>query len=141
MPIVESPKRLYGLYQGEVLRVRYHKGAAFIKAKIFCLSMMDADKKEYPWVTAWAPIAFSGAGAVAEGQNTYGVWFAPQVGDNVLIGFEQGLMGNPYCIGYFPHFQDMPTEFDNDDYLDKTREEEDRERPAEDYPEINDAYL
>ena len=132
---------MYGVYQGRVERVRYKRGAVFVQAKLYGLSTSDKDTGEHPWFTPLALVTMNGTGSV--GDSVYGEWHNPKVGDNALIVFEQGNPGLPYCIGFLPHFNDMPTEFDNDDYLNKEREAEDRREPTnEDIPKsINNARM
>jgi len=55
-------------------------------------------KLEYPWrnseaLSDWAPIATEMTGA------KYGTYFLPEVGDTVLVAFENGDIHNPIVIG------------------------------------------
>ena len=138
---MQLEEAMYGVYQGRVEVVRYKRGAAFVQAKLYGLTTSGKDGEEHPWYTQFALVAMNGTGSV--GDSVYGEWHNPKVGDNALIVFEQGNPGLPYCIGFLPHFDDMPTEFDNDDYTDKTREAEDRREPTnEDIPKsINNARM
>lgn len=122
--------RMYGVWQGRIEVVRYKKGMMFVQAKIYGLTKTDKDHNEHPWYTMFAPVALNGVGSVEK--SLYGAWHNPKVGDNALFIFEQGNPSQPYCIGFLPHFDDMPTEFDNDDYTKKKREHEDRREPVDD---------
>jgi len=142
MTLTKPGFRLFGVHTGEVLRVRYNKGRVFVKAKILALGSVDKNGSEHPYVTPWAPVAFPGAGKTL---GDYGVMFAPSKGDVCLIVFERGFPHLPYCIGFLPRIDETPPEFYNDDYTDKELEgagdAKDRERPAEKYPEVNDAWI
>jgi uncharacterized protein involved in type VI secretion and phage assembly len=58
-----------------------------------------------PWlpdVEPWARVAVLSAG------SSRGTWFIPQVGDEVLVAFEQGDVRVPYVIGSLWNATDMP---------------------------------
>lgn len=132
--VPQEPK-LPGVYQGEVVSTRYHKGVPFVKVKLSAGSMRS-DGKIYDWVTSWARIVSPMVGAIGDDAGKYGAWFSPKVGDVAVIAFEQGYKSTPICLGFCSRLGDMPTEFDNDDYTDKDREKEDREKE-----EINQAQM
>ncbi|MEZ4492818.1 MAG: VgrG-related protein [Dehalococcoidia bacterium] len=54
------------------------------------------------YVSNWARIAVPMAG------NERGVWFAPEVNDEVLVAFEHGDIGSPYVVGFLYNGQDKP---------------------------------
>jgi uncharacterized protein involved in type VI secretion and phage assembly len=56
-------------------------------------------KLQYPWLpdepdSAWAPIAAPLAGPGR------GLWFMPEVGDEVLVAFEKGNFDYPFIVGF-----------------------------------------
>jgi uncharacterized protein involved in type VI secretion and phage assembly len=62
---------------------------------------------QYPWLPGddtgyWAPIATMMAG-VARGS-----WFMPEIGDDVLVAFEQGDFDHPYVVGFLWNGQNQP---------------------------------
>ena len=64
-------------------------------------------KVNLPWLdddnkTFWARIATFMAG------NGRGSWFMPEVGDEVLLGFEFGQVDNPYVLGFVHSEEDKP---------------------------------
>jgi uncharacterized protein involved in type VI secretion and phage assembly len=52
--------------------------------------------------SAWAPVATLMAG------GNRGSWFMPEVGDGVLIAFNQDDVAHPYIIGFMWNGQDAP---------------------------------
>ena len=134
----------YGVYQGEVTHVRYHKGVIFVRVKLAAGSQID-DGAKYDWVTSWARVVSPMVGAISEGEGRYGAWFSPKKGDIAVIAFEQGMQSQPVCLGFCARIADTPPEFENDDYLDKEAPSEgnpdDREDPPTTHPEINMAQM
>ncbi|MGM9489717.1 phage baseplate assembly protein V [Ideonella sp. YS5] len=70
-------------------------------------------KVRYPWLNLedeshWARVATPMAG------NARGVYFLPEVDDEVLVAFEHGSLEHPYVIGALWNGQDKPPE-DNQD--------------------------
>ncbi|HEY7303652.1 MAG TPA: phage baseplate assembly protein V [Bryobacteraceae bacterium] len=66
---------------------------------------------EFPWLpgspqSAWAPIAAPMAGA------SRGLFFSPEVGDEVLVAFEQGDFEHPFVLGFLWNGSDVPPESD-----------------------------
>lgn len=65
-------------------------------------------KLEYPWMAEdspesnWARIAFPMAGAA------YGAQFMPEVGDEVLVAFDQGNLRFPYVVGFLWNGENPP---------------------------------
>jgi uncharacterized protein involved in type VI secretion and phage assembly len=67
---------------------------------------------KYPWLsdTAQSPMA---PVAVALAGNDRGAFFMPEVGDEVLVAFDQGDFAHPYVIGFLWNGQDTPPETTN----------------------------
>jgi phage baseplate assembly protein V len=66
---------------------------------------------EFPWMDAdyrsgWAPIATPLAG------GERGLFFMPEIGDEVLVGFEHGEMDHPFVVGFLWNGKDRPPETD-----------------------------
>jgi uncharacterized protein involved in type VI secretion and phage assembly len=68
---------------------------------------------EFPWLpggdalpTTFAPVAAPLAGA------DRGVFFQPEVGDEVLVAFDRGDWDHPYIVGYLWNGSDTPPETD-----------------------------
>lgn len=65
-------------------------------------------KVSYPWLSAddsaagWAPVARPMAGAER------GYWYAPEVGDEVLVAFEHGDINHPMVLGFLHNGVDTP---------------------------------
>jgi hypothetical protein len=62
---------------------------------------------EFPWLdkeyrSSWAPIAFPMTG------KSRGMYFMPEVGDEVLVAFEHGDMDHPYIVGFLWNGVDRP---------------------------------
>jgi len=73
---------------------------------------------KFPWfdsqmVTEWSRVSQIFAG------NGYGSFFSPQVGDEVLVGFDQGDMRTPIVIGGIYNGQDKPPTHRTDDQDEK----------------------
>ncbi|HEX4320453.1 MAG TPA: phage baseplate assembly protein V [Acidobacteriaceae bacterium] len=56
--------------------------------------------------SCWAPVATMMAG------DSTGSWFMPEVGDEVLIAFNQNDVAHPYIIGFLWNGQAGPPDFD-----------------------------
>lgn len=68
-------------------------------------------KLSFPWMSdnqqsAWAPIAAPLAGAQR------GQWFMPEIGDEVLVAFEQGDFAHPFVVGSLWNGVDTPPDSD-----------------------------
>ena len=70
------------------------------------LPWLDDDNKTY-----WARIASFMAG------KDRGSWFMPEIGDEVLLGFEMGQVDHPHVIGFIHSEEDKPPI--NDDNIDE----------------------
>jgi uncharacterized protein involved in type VI secretion and phage assembly len=56
--------------------------------------------------THWAPVAAAMAG------GGRGAFFMPEVGDEVIIGFDRGQFDHPYVVGFLWNGQDAPPRTD-----------------------------
>ncbi|HEX6439473.1 MAG TPA: phage baseplate assembly protein V [Candidatus Binatia bacterium] len=66
---------------------------------------------QFPWLSDslrsyWAPVAAPLAG------KDRGMFFMPEVDDEVLVAFEHGSFDHPYIVGYLWNGVDMPPETD-----------------------------
>jgi uncharacterized protein involved in type VI secretion and phage assembly len=66
---------------------------------------------EFPWlpgsvVSAWAPIAAPMSGRLR------GMFFSPEVDDEVLVAFEHGDFDHPFVVGFLWNGVDLPPETD-----------------------------
>ncbi|HEV2088480.1 MAG TPA: VgrG-related protein [Cryptosporangiaceae bacterium] len=78
---------------------------------------MGRVKVQFPWLadgyaSGWARTVQVGAG------HGRGSLILPEVGDEVLVGFEQGDFGSPYVLGGLYNGQDSPAETDGYDLVD-----------------------
>jgi uncharacterized protein involved in type VI secretion and phage assembly len=89
--------RRYGVVVGRVEEVEDPQGEGRVRVA-------------FPWLGCgngyWAPVAtlMSGGGR--------GSWFMPEVGDEVLVAFEQGDVNHPYVIGFLHNGEQLPPETD-----------------------------
>lgn len=96
-----------GVVIGIVTNVR--KGEA--KVKFPWLHQRDEEERE----SNWARIATAMAG------NDKGTFLMPEVGDEVLVAFEQGDFNHPYIIGFLWNGKDKPPENDTKKRVIKTK--------------------
>ena len=66
---------------------------------------------QFPWLSdslrsSWAPVAAPLAG------KQRGLYFMPEVDDEVLVAFEHGSFDHPYIVGYLWNGKDIPPESD-----------------------------
>ena len=66
---------------------------------------------QFPWMSdslrsSWAPVAAPLAG------KRRGVFFMPEIDDEVLVAFEHGDFNHPYIVGYLWNGVDTPPESD-----------------------------
>jgi len=64
---------------------------------------------QFPWLSdslrsSWAPVAAPLAG------KQRGMFFMPEVDDEVLVAFEHGSFNHPYVVGYLWNGKDIPPE-------------------------------
>lgn len=74
-------------------------------------------KVRFPWLSdsdesSWARIAVPMAG------NDRGLWFLPEVDDEVLVAFEHGDVSFPYVVGALWNGKDAPPEANGDGHND-----------------------
>jgi uncharacterized protein involved in type VI secretion and phage assembly len=82
-----------------------------VTAKVQDRNSLGQVKVQYPWLPGddtgyWAPIATMMAG------TSRGSWFMPEIGDDVLVAFEQGDFDHPYVIGFLWNGQNKPPGLD-----------------------------
>jgi len=89
----------------------------FAGVAIGIVQEIDADlarlRVELPWIgadvrSAWAPLATPLTG------GSRGMYFLPEVGDEVLIAFEHGSFDHPFVLGFLWNGVDRPPESDKD---------------------------
>ena len=90
------------MINGVVIGIVTNVGEGKVKIKFPWLHEKDEDEKE----SNWARIATAMAG------NDKGTFFMPEVGDEVLVAFEQGDFNSPYVIGFLWNGKDKPPEID-----------------------------
>jgi uncharacterized protein involved in type VI secretion and phage assembly len=74
---------------------------------------------QFPWLSDslrsyWAPVAAPLAG------KQRGLFFMPEIDDEVLVAFEHGNFDHPYIVGYLWNGVDTPPETDLDNRVIKT---------------------
>lgn len=67
---------------------------------------------QFPWLSdslrsSWAPVATPLAG------KQRGMFFMPEVDDEVLVAFEHGSFNHPYVVGYLWNGKDIPPDSDS----------------------------
>ncbi|MBQ4293594.1 MAG: hypothetical protein II754_02965 [Lachnospiraceae bacterium] len=98
--------RIFGIVVGEVVN-HYNTQDASKMAGRICVKIHTRDEEKN--VLKWARVAMPYSG------SKWGFYFLPEIGDQVLIAFEQGNIERPYVIGCIPK--------DADDFLKKSAEE------------------
>lgn len=78
--------QVYGVVQAEVIDAQDPQGEGRVKVRY---KNLPADNEGY-----WAPVATMMSG---DGRGT---WYMPEIGDDVLVAFDQGDVNHPYIIGY-----------------------------------------
>lgn len=92
--------KIYGVVPAIVTNNKDDEGLARIKVTYPCLAQNDE--------SYWARIATLMAG------KDRGTYFIPEVGDEVLVAFENGDINYPYIIGALYNGKDTPHEKNND---------------------------
>jgi phage baseplate assembly protein V len=95
-----TDERYYGVAIGVVTNNKDPDGLGRVKA---CLPWMD-DSVETDWARVVAPMAGAGRG----------IYFLPEVNDEVLVAFEHGNPDTPYVLGGLWNGQDKPPEANSD---------------------------
>jgi uncharacterized protein involved in type VI secretion and phage assembly len=97
---VDSDTRFYGLALGVVTNNKDPDGLGRVKVKLPWL----ADNAESDWARVVTPMAGNGRG----------IYVLPEVDDEVLVGFEHGLVEFPYVLGGLWNGKDKPPEANSD---------------------------
>lgn len=92
--------RFYGVTIAEVTNNKDEEGLGRVKVKFPWLS--DTDE------SFWARILTPMAG------KAYGMYFLPEVGDEVLVAFEHGMIEFPYILGGLWNGKDKPPDTNSD---------------------------
>lgn len=125
-----------GIYHGIIEKARYDNGVMW--ARCWIPSWSAGDRK---YITRWARVS------IPWGSRNYGTWGAPHVGEHVWVAFEEANPERPVVLGYIPMPQgdinptEMPPEFVNDDYADKSPHTDQRDEKSTENPPINPAWI
>jgi uncharacterized protein involved in type VI secretion and phage assembly len=92
--------RFYGVAIAEVTNNKDEEGLGRIKVKFPWLS----DTDESFWARVLTPMA----------GKDYGIYFLPEVGDEVLVAFEHGMIEFPYFLGALWNGKDKPPDTNSD---------------------------
>ncbi|MCB8986635.1 MAG: hypothetical protein H6661_02670 [Ardenticatenaceae bacterium] len=90
---------VYGVVTAEVISADDPEMWGRVKVRY---KNLPSDNEAY-----WAPVATMMTG---DGRGT---WYRPEVGDDVLVAFDQGDMNHPYVIGYLWNGRQRPPSSDN----------------------------
>ncbi len=92
--------RFYGVTIAEVTNNKDEEGLGRVKVKFPWLS----DTDESFWARVLTPMA----------GKAYGMYFLPEVGDEVLVAFEHGMIEFPYILGGLWNGKDKPPDTNSD---------------------------
>jgi hypothetical protein len=127
-------RTLAGVYHGVIEKARIDNGVMWARVHVPAL-----DTPTSKFITRWARFT------IPWGTFNYGIWGSPHKGEHVLVAFEDADPERPWIIGYIPNpqegFAEMPPEFVNDDYADKTPFEGQRDDPPGEKQPINPAFI
>lgn len=98
-PAAES-ERFYGLCVAIVTNNKDPDGLGRVKVR-------------FPWLAAGSESAWARVVTPMAGPQR-GLYCLPEVDDEVLVGFEQGIMEQPYVVGALWNGKDKPPETNND---------------------------
>ncbi len=98
--------RIFGVVVGEVVNHFNTQDSSKMAGRI-CVKIITRDEEKN--VLKWARVAMPYSG------SKWGFYFLPEIGDQVLVAFEQGNIERPYVIGCVPK--------DNDEFLKQSAEE------------------
>jgi len=108
--LMQQQDKVYGVVTGIVRDIKDPKNLGRVKVDFPWLAE-DADtvttpegKEEDKAHSYWARIATLMAG------NGRGTWFIPEVGDEVLVAFEHGVLDRPFVVGMLWNTDDPPPE-------------------------------
>jgi uncharacterized protein involved in type VI secretion and phage assembly len=93
--------KVNGLVTGLVTNNKDEKGLGRVKVKFPWLPKYKDQEIDSHWARIAAPMA---------GQSNKGVYYIPEVDDEVLVGFEHGDMRYPYIVGALWNNKDKPPE-------------------------------
>ncbi len=91
--------KVYGVVTAEVIDADDPQGEGRVQVRY---KNLPADNEGY-----WAPVATMMTG---DGRGT---WYRPEIGDDVLVAFDQGDVNHPYVIGYLWNGRQRPPSSDN----------------------------
>ena len=97
---LEARGEIHGLAVGLVTNNQDPDGLARVRVRL----TWQAEGEESFWARIVTPMAMA----------DHGVFFLPEVGDEVLVGFERGDMSHPYIIGSVWNGQNTPPETNSD---------------------------
>jgi phage baseplate assembly protein V len=103
LPKLEGPRdanRIYGVVVGIVTNNKDPQGMARVKVKLPALS----DDYETQWARLVTPMA----------GNDRGLYYLPEVNDEVLVAFEDGIIERPFVLGAVWNGKDKPPESNSD---------------------------
>lgn len=92
-------ERSAGVVIAKVTRVRDDQGLARVEV-------------EYPWLAEGAPVERMVSVAAPMAGHDAGVFFMPEIGDEVLVAFDHGQWEHPYIIGCLWNPQQRPPSTD-----------------------------
>ncbi|HEX6745747.1 MAG TPA: phage baseplate assembly protein V [Longimicrobium sp.] len=98
--LLDATARIYGVVTAVVTDNKDPDGLGRVKLRFPWL----ADEDE----SAWAPVASPMAG------NERGIWFLPEVEDEVLVAFLHGDLRQPFVLGALWNGKDKPPETNSD---------------------------
>jgi len=96
----EEPGRIYGVVVGIVTNNKDPKEMGRVKVKFPVLS----EDYESQWARVLTPMA----------GNNRGLYYLPEVDDEVIVAFENGIIEHPYVIGAVWNGKDKPPESNSD---------------------------
>lgn len=95
----QANSRIYGVVTGVVTNLEDPDDIGRIKVKFPWMPKNNGTEIEGHWARLAAPGA---------GQDTKGLYYAPEVNDEVLVAFEQGDISRPFIIGGLWNGKDKP---------------------------------
>ncbi|MEG3936010.1 MULTISPECIES: phage baseplate assembly protein V [unclassified Microcoleus] len=96
----QESDRFYGVTVGIVTNNKDEEGLGRVRVKFPCLSETD----ESYWARVLTPMA----------GKQRGIYFLPEVDDEVLVAFDRGDISSPYILGGLWNGQDKPPESNTD---------------------------
>jgi uncharacterized protein involved in type VI secretion and phage assembly len=94
----QAANKIYGVVIGLVTNLKDPEKLGRIKVKYPWMPKVNGADLESNWVRLATP----------SGGNGRGIYFAPEIDDEVLIGFEQGDPNYPYIVGLLWNGKDKP---------------------------------